>query len=173
MSAKTTKPAAIANDVAATVETAAKDAAATMQDAFASLRDKLEVPAAARELVQRTAATAKERLADAHANVNNATVSYEKAMSSMVNSGATAMRSLLQAHFDNSVAAIAAMEKIVAAKSVTEAYRIQSEFARDYASANWARVQSAAETVKSNVEESVKMLQDEAAKAVATFKKAA
>lgn len=156
-------------------ETVAKmqETTAKMQDAFTSFSEKFEVPAAAREFVQRSATTAKEKLADAHAGANNATVSYEKAVSTLVNANAAAMRSMLQAAYDNSLATIAAVEKLVGAKSIQEAYQIQNDFAREYASANWARVQSAAETVKANVEGGVKMFQDETAKVVSFVKKAA
>lgn len=164
---KTSKsPVAAAQDVA-------EEAVTKIQDTFNSFRDKLEVPAAARDFVQRTAATAKERLADVHAGANNATVSYEKAFGALVNNGATVVRSLLQANYDNTVAALATIEKLASAKSFQEAYQIQSEFARDYASSNWARVQNAAETVKANVQDGVKLIQDEAQKAFAFAKKAA
>ena len=151
----------------------AQDAVTQIQDSFNSFREKIEVPAAARDFVQRTTATAKERLADVHTGANSATVSYEKAVGALVNTGASAVRSLLQASYDNSVATLGAIEKLASAKSFQEAYQIQTEFAREYASANWARVQDAAETIKSNVQDGVKLLQDEAAKVASLYKKAA
>lgn len=177
----TKSPKNVAAVAAETAQTAARNAkaageefATSVDSAFGSFREKLEVPAAARDFVQRAAASAKERLADAHAGANNATVSYEKAMSTFVNAGATALRSLLQAGYDNSLATLAAFEKLAAAKSVQEAYRIQSDFAQEYAQANWRRAQNVAETVKANVQDGVKLIQDEAGKVISTtFKKAA
>lgn len=157
----------------AAAQEAAQDAVSKIQDTFNSFSEKLEVPAAARDFVQRSATTAKEKLAEVHAGANNATVSYEKAVGTLVNASASAVRGMLQAGFENSLATIAAVEKLAAAKSLQEAYQIQSEFAREYATANWARVQNAAETVKANVQDSVKFVQDETAKVVAFAKKAA
>ena len=151
----------------------AQETVSKIEDTFNSFREKLEVPAAAREFVQRATSTAKERLADVHAGANTATETYEKAAGSLVNASASVARSLLQAGYENSVATIAAVEKLAAAKSFQEAYQIQTEFAREYASANWARVQNAAETVRANVQDGVKLIQDEAAKAMSFVKKAA
>ncbi|MBN9064733.1 MAG: hypothetical protein J0H41_20265 [Rhizobiales bacterium] len=158
---------------AETVQDAAQETVAKVQDAVSSFGERIEIPAAARELVQRATSTAKEKLADIHANAAEATASYEKVVGSFVNSGVTAMRGLLQAHHDNSLAMIATVEKLVAAKSFQEACQIQSDFARDFTSANWARAQSAAETVKANMQDGVKLLQGETAKVVALAKKAA
>lgn len=156
-----------------TVQDVAQDAVSKIQDTFTSMQEKLEVPEAAREFVQRTAATARERLADAHAGANRATATYEKAATSLIGGSVTALRGLLQAQYENTVATIGVIERLASAKSFTEAYQIQTDFARDYTRSNWARVQEAAETVKANVQDSVKLLQDETAKVMSTIKKAA
>ena len=174
MSTKNAKHAAqAAQETVQTAHDVAQDTAAKMQDAFASFQDKLEVPAAAREFMQRSVASAKERLADAHAGANNATVTYEKAATTLIGGGAAVLRSLFDASYENTVATFALAEKLATAKSLQEAYQIQSDFARDAARANWARVQATAETVKANVQDSVKLFQDEATRVMSIAKKAA
>ncbi|WP_342363015.1 phasin family protein [Terrarubrum flagellatum] len=164
--------------MAEAVQDATQETVATIETTMKSFTekaftDKFEMPEAAREAALRVSGAAKERFADLYANANNATVSYEKAVAALVNSAASSARSMLQATHDNALATFDAIEKLVAAKSVTEAYQIQSDFAREFASANWARVQNAADTVKANVQDGVKMLQDEAEKVIAFTKKAA
>lgn len=164
--------------MAEAVKDATQETVATIESTMKSFSekaftDKFEMPEAAREALLKMSGAAKERFVDLYANANNATVSYEKAVAAFVNSAATSARSMLQASHDNAVATFDAIEKLTAAKSMTEAYQIQSEFARDFASANWARVQSATDAVKANVQDGVKMLQDEAAKVIAFTKKAA
>lgn len=156
-------------------QTAAQTTAPFTQvfEAITNATRKIEVPEAARDFVKRTAVNAKERAVEAHEGATNATVSVEKALTSIVNGGAAITRSFLQAGHDNLVATLATVEKIAAAQSPNEALQIQIDFARENTQANVERLREAAEVVRAKLSEGAEVVRAEIAKVMPAARKAA
>jgi hypothetical protein len=134
---------------------------ASIQRAFENVQGKIEVPAAARDFVKRTASSAKDRAETVHTGAANATDSVEKFATSFVGGYANFTRGLLDATLANVQHALATVEKVAGAQSINEAVQIQADFVRENARANFERVRDAADTAKSVVTEGAKTAQAE------------
>ena len=134
---------------------------AAIKDAIENVQSKIEIPAAARDFVKRTAETVQERTADAHAGALNLSKSAEKVAVNLVGGYALFTRGLIDASFANVQHALTTVEKVAAAKSVNEALQIQAEFVRESAKANYDRVVSAGESVKAVVNDGVEVVKAE------------
>ncbi len=148
---------------AKTTATPASGYAASIQNAIDNV-SKLEVPAAARDFVTRTASSAKERAESVHTGATNATASAEKFATSVVGGYANLTRGLLDMTLANVQHTLATVEKIAAAKSVNEAVQLQADFVRENARANFDRIRGAAETARTTVTEGAQAVQAEFSK---------
>src|ERR1700756_468465 len=119
-----------------TTETETNSVLNTVKEAFAPVTDalknlqNLEVPEAAREFVKKTAGTAKERAADLHAGSEKVTDAIETAVAGSVTEAAKISRNIQQAMYQDAEAFFAGIDKLASAKSLSEAYQIQSDLAR-------------------------------------------
>jgi hypothetical protein len=145
---------------------------AAVKEAFENVQSKIEIPAAARDFVKRSAETVQERTADVHAGALNLTASAEKVATNLVGGYALFTRGLIDASFANVQHALQTVEKVAGAKSLNEAVQIQVEFVRENAKANYERVVSAGESVKAVVNDGVAVVKAEWTK-VMPVKKAA
>ena len=137
---------------------------ASVREAIDTVQSKIEVPAAARDFVKRTASSAKDRAETVHQSAENATNSVEKFATSFVGGYANFTRGLLDMTLANVQHSLSTVEKLAAAKSVSEAVQVQTDFVRENARANFERVRGAADTAKSVVTEGAKNVQAEIAK---------
>ena len=134
-----------------------------ISDAIDSVNKKVEVPAAARDFVKRTAATTKQRAEAVHAHAAKATEGAEKLATLLVGGYANFTRSLLDS-LANIQHTLATVEKLAGARSLNEAVEVQSDFVRESARANVERVRKAADSVKSVVADGAKTVQAEISK---------
>jgi hypothetical protein len=148
-----------------TAKTAAPtDYVASIQQAFESAQGKLEVPAAARDFVKRTASSAKDQAETVHTRVADAAKGAEKFATSLVGGYASVTRGLLDATLANVQHTLSTIEKVAGAQSINEAVQINADFVRESARANFDRVRVAADTVKSVVAEGAEKAQAEFSK---------
>ena len=145
-------------------KTAAPAFFASMQQAFENIQGKLEVPAAALDIVKRTASSAKDGADTVHARAADATHAAEKFALSVVGNYATFTRGLMDATLANVQHALSTFEKVAGAQSINEAVQIQTDFVRENARANFDRVRIAADTAKSVVTEGAESAQAEFSK---------
>src|SRR6266496_3286416 len=101
--------------------------------ALSGLQSKLEIPKSAREFVKRTAATAKERAAAMHDGANKVAGVIEGAIVDGVTGVADVNRKLIHTAHDDTEAALAAIDKLAAAKSLAEANRLTVDYSRQRA----------------------------------------
>lgn len=161
-------------------KTAKTETAAAANSYFSSIKEtletvqgKMEVPAAARDFVVRTASTAKERAESVHAGAAKLTNGAEKVATAFVGGYANFTRGLLDMTLANVQHTLATVEKVAGAKSLNEAVQIQADFVRENASANMERVRGAAETARTVVVDGAKTVQAEISKIYSSEKKAA
>ena len=148
-----------ANSVLNTV----KQAFAPVTDALKNLQT-LEVPEAAREFMKKTAGTAKERAADFHAGSAKVTQAIETAAAGSVSEAAKISRNINQAIYQDAEAFLAGVNQLASAKSLSEAYQIQSDLARARGEVLVSRAKATAEYVGKLVSEGAKTAQDNFAK---------
>ena len=106
-----------------------KEAFAPVTEAFTKLQN-MEVPEAAREFVKKQADAAKVRAADAYAGSEKVTAAIETAVSGSVTEAAKISRNIQQAMYQDAEAFFAGIDQLASAKSLSEAYQIQSDLAR-------------------------------------------
>src|SRR5256885_9516971 len=140
-----------------------KEAFAPVTDAFKNIQN-LEVPEAAREFVKKTAGTAMERAADLYAGSERATAAIETVVAGSVSEAAKISRNIQQAMFQDAEAFFAGIDKLASAKSLSEAYQIQSDLARARGEVLVTRAKETAEYVGKLVSEGAKTAQDNFAK---------
>lgn len=158
---------------AATAETAAQTYMDQVKQTLDAEQSKIEVPAAAREFVQRATSTAQERAESVHEGATNVATSAEKLATSFVGGYANFTRGLIDATFANLRHSLATVEKVAAAKSVSEAVQIQADFVRENATANYERLRGAAETARTVVADGVEQVRGEFAKVMPGTRQAA
>ena len=140
-----------------------KQAFAPVTDAFKNIQN-MEVPEAAREFVKKQAETAKVRAADMHAGSEKVTAAIETAVAGSVSEAAKISRNIQQAFYQDAEAFFAGIDKLASAKSLSEAYQIQSDLARARGEVLVSRAKSTAEYVGQLVSEGAKNAQDNFAK---------
>lgn len=159
---KTADTAAKAADkTAKTTAAEAKTYFDQVRESLESMQSKIEVPAAARDFVAKSAATAKERAESAHVGAGKFTDKAEKLTVSLVGGYANFLRGLLDATYANVQHGLETVEKIAAAKSVGEAAQIQADYVRESAKANFERVRDAADTARTAFVDGAKTVQAE------------
>ena len=145
---------------------------APVVDAMKSVGARMEVPAAARDFMKRSAEMAGERAADIHAGTVRATDAVENAASKTVSGFARLSRDMQVAAYDDAKAYLASVTKIAEAKSLSEAMQIQMDFVRERTEANMGRAKSMFDYVSGSLADAGKRAQETVSK-VANFNKAA
>jgi phasin len=120
---------------------------APISDAFKNLQN-VEVPEAARDFVKRAAGTAKDRAADLHTGSEKVTAVIEAAANNSVSETAKISRSIQQAFYQDAEAFFNGIDKLASAKSITEAFQIQSDLVRAHGETLVARAKSTSEYVR-------------------------
>src|SRR6201991_856337 len=140
-----------------------KESFEPVNEAFTKFQN-LEVPEAAREFVKKQAETAKVRAADLHAGSEKVTAAVETAVAGSVAEAAKISRNIQQALYQDAEAFFAGIDKLASAKSLNEAFQIQSDLARARGEVLVSRAKSTAEYVGKLVTEGAKNAQDNFAK---------
>ena len=140
---------------------AATDAFASISETIESVQSKMEVPAAARDVVKRGAETAKARAETFHNDATEVANRTEKLATAFVGGYANFVRGAIDASLANVQHALSTVEKVAGAKSVNEAVQIQADYVRESARANFERAKNAAETARETVVEGAKTVQAE------------
>jgi hypothetical protein len=130
----------------------------SFQNAFENIQARLEVPAAARDFVKRSASSTRERAETVHSGATNG---VEKFATSIVGGYADLTRGLLDMTLANVQHSLSAVEKLAGAKSMNEAVQLQADFIRDNGQANLDRVRTTAEKARNSLAEGVQTLQAE------------
>jgi hypothetical protein len=131
---------------------------ATISDAVS------KIPAAARDFVQRSTATAKDRAASAHAGAGKAVTALQDIATVSVNGTALVRRTLLDSAYQNVESTLGMIEKLAGATSLSEAMGIQLDFARNYGKAYAEQVRKVAEVVTKNYADGRQVARDAFAK---------
>ncbi len=118
----------------------------------------------AREFVKRSAATAKER----SDNLYEGTKKYNSGLESVLTRAVTGyvgfLGNLAEAAHANVDHALTTAEKLAAAKSLSEAAQIQTDYVRENTAANVERVRNAVNATREAVTEGANNLRENAAK---------
>ena len=146
-----------------TVLDSVKEAFAPVTEAFKNFQ-AMEVPEAAREFVKKTATTAKDRAADAFAGSEKVTAAIETAVADSVSEAAKISRNIQQAMYQDAEAFFAGLDKLASAKTVSEAFQIQSELIRSRSEAFVSRAKSSTEYLSKLAANSAKSAQDNLSK---------
>ena len=107
-----------------------------------------QIPAAARDFVQRTAATAKDRAASAHSGAEQVATALQDAVNVSVNGYALVGRSLMQGAYQNLEATLGMVQKLAGAKCLGDATGVYLDFIRDYGKANVEQFRATADIVR-------------------------
>lgn len=145
-----------------------------VKQAFAPVTDALknmEVPEAARDFVKRAAGSAKDRATDIHAGSEKVTAAIETAVAGSVSETAKISRNIQQAMYQDAQAYFAGIEKLASAKSLQEAFQIQSDLVRASGEVFVSRAKATSEYLTKAVSEGAKTAQDNFSK-VASYKTA-
>lgn len=134
---------------------------ASIQNAFENVQARIEVPAAARDFVKRTASSAKERAESVHSAAANATDTVEKFTTSVVGGYASLTRGLIDMTLANIQHTLSTVEKLAGAKSMHEAVQLQADFVQENARVNFERVRDAADTARTTITEGMQNAQAE------------
>jgi phasin len=146
-----------------TVLDSVKEAFAPVTEAFKNFQN-MEVPEAAREFVKKTATTAKDRAADAFAGSEKVTAAIETAVADSVSEAAKISRNIQQAMYQDAEAFFEGLDKLASAKTVSEAFQIQSELVRARSEAFVTRAKSSSEYLSKLAANSAKTAQDNLSK---------
>ena len=158
----------------ATEKTTAAKTASKVDEAIESTKNNAsKMTDTAREYVQRTAATAKERADDAYEGATKFNSGLEKAMSRMVGAYVGILGEVADAAHANVNHALATVEKTAKATSLTEAAQVQVDFYREASAANYDRARTAFEATRDAVSEGVTSIREGASDMLPYGKKAA
>jgi hypothetical protein len=128
--------------------------------ALDGLQNKFEVPESARELVKRSAATAKDRSSDLHTGANKVTDAVEKALVSAVNGIADVNRKTVEAMYQDAQSAFAAIDKLADAQSFAQAYKVYVDYLRQQTKVSVGRVEATASFASTKASEGFHALRD-------------
>ena len=140
-----------------------KEAFAPVTEAFKNFQN-MEVPEAAREFVKKTATTAKDRAADAFSGSEKVTAAIETAVADSVSEAAKISRNIQQAMYQDAEAFFSGLDKLASAKTVSEAFQIQSELIRSRSEAFVSRAKSSSEYLSKLAANGAKSAQDNLSK---------
>lgn len=142
------------------------------KDAFKAVPN-LDVPEAARDFVKRSVSTAKERAAEIQTGAEKVTGVVESAVSGSISEAAKVTRNIQQAMFEDADAFFSGLDKLISAKSFTEAVEIQSALLRERSEIAVARARSATDYVGKLIADTAKAAQDNIAQVIDTSRKVA
>lgn len=151
----------------------AKQAFAPITEALKALQNNAQVPEAARDFVKRVAGDATERAASMHAGAEQVTVAIQTAVADQVDETAKITRNIQQALLDDTQAFFAGIEKLASAKSLSEAFQIQSEMVRARTDVAVSRARATADYVGERLATGAKTAQENISKVVSLNAKAA
>ena len=134
--------------------------------AFAGFPGKLEISESAREFVQRSTATAKERAAALYDGANKTTDVIEGAIVDVVNRVGEVNRKLMTTAYEDAQAALAAIDKLATAKSAAEAYQVQADYWRERGEVGLTRAKEVAAFLNTKLYDGIKAVETGAAKIV-------
>jgi len=149
-----------------------KEAFAPVTDALKNIQN-LEVPEAARDFVKRAAGTAKDRAANLHQGSEKVTAAIETAVANSVSETAKISRTIQQAIYQDTEAFFNGIDKLASAKSLNEAFQIQSEMVRARGELFVSRAKSTSEYVGKLVADGAKSAQENFSKVAASYSKPA
>ncbi|MEL6946171.1 MAG: phasin family protein [Pseudomonadota bacterium] len=132
-----------------------------------------KMTASAREFVKRSAASAKERAESLHEGTEKFNASLEDGMKTFVGGYVSVLGGIANATFANVDHALSTVEKLAAAQSVSEAVKIQGDYVRESANANYERAKVAAEATRDVVMSNTSMAREQLANMWPYGKKAA
>ena len=159
-----------AND---TVLNSAKQAFAPFAEAFKTIQSKIEVPEAARDFVKRVATEASDRASGLHSGAEKLTATIETAVTEQVAETAKISRNIQQALLDDAQAFFGGLEKLAAAKSLSEAFQVQSDLVRARTDVAIARARGTADYFGQRFAADAKTAQENLSKVVSLNAKAA
>ena len=151
----------------------AKQAFAPIADALKAIQSNIQVPEAARDFVKRVAGEATARAEDIHAGAAKVTAALETAVSDQISETAKISRNLQQAMLDDAQAFFAGIEKLASAKSLGEAFQVQSDMVRARTDVAVTRVRATADYLGERFAIGAKTAQENISKVVSLNAKAA
>src|SRR5215467_2982037 len=119
----------------------------SLAKALGGLQNKFEIPDAAREFVKRSAAAAKDRSSDLHAGANKVTGAVEEALVGAVNGLADLNRKIVDATYQDLEAALAAVDKLAGAETITDAHETYVNYLREQSKVGVDRAKDSASFV--------------------------
>ena len=144
-----------------TTRTTRPAAAKQVSDAVDSVSKNIELPAAARAFVKRTASAANDRAVNIHATAAKTAAGAEALATALVGGYAGFTRSLLDISLANLQHSLTTIEKLAGVRSLNEAVEVQSDFVRESARVNVERIANATQSVKTVVADGAKTVQAE------------
>ena len=133
------------------------------KDAFKNIQN-LEDPEAAREFVNKSDNTPKDRAAEVFAGSERVTAAVENAVTESVTEAGKISRNIQQAIYDDAQAFFAGIDKLASAKSFSEAVEIQSSLLRSRGEVFVSRAKATADYVGQLAANGAKSAQDNFAK---------
>jgi hypothetical protein len=130
----------------------------TLFTAFKDAQATLQIPTAARDFVARAAEAGKERAAKAQADANKVTDTIQSALARSIDEAALVSRNVIKVAHEDATAALAAIEKLAAAKSLNEVIQLHVDYARERGEVSAARAKSAFDYVTTMVADRAKGL---------------
>lgn len=153
-----------------TTKTTAKKAAVKSDE---GMINTAKITEGTREYVQRTAASVKERSDSAYEGVSKFNNGLEKTLSRAVVGYVGILGEIAEAAHANVNHALATVEKVSQAKTLSEAAQIQVDFVRENTTANYDRARTAFDATRDVVTEGYKSIREGAADMMPAAKKAA
>ncbi|WP_178130264.1 phasin family protein [Reyranella sp. CPCC 100927] len=115
-----------------------------------------QIPTAARDFVQRTAASAQDRAASVHSGAEKVATALQDAVNVSVNGYALVGRSLMQGAYQNVESTLGMVQKLAGAKCLGDAIGVQLDFLRDYGKANVEQFRATADVIRKSYADSDK-----------------
>lgn len=151
----------------------AKQAFAPIADALKAIQNNIQVPEAARDFVKRVAGDATARAEDIHAGAAKVTAALETAVSDQISETAKISRNIQQAMLEDAQALFAGIEKLASAKSLGEAFQVQSDMVRARTDVAVTRARATADYLGERLATGAKTAQENISKVVSLNAKAA
>jgi phasin len=148
-----------------------KQAFAPMTDAFSKLQT-MEVPEATRDFVKRAAGTAKDKAAEFQGSSEKVTSAIETAVTNSVSEATKISRNIQSAFYADIESFFSGIDKIASAKSLSEAFQVQTDLVRAHGEVLASRAKSSTEYLGKLVSEGAKTAQDNMSKAASYAKTA-
>jgi hypothetical protein len=125
----------------------------------------MEIPEVARDFIKRAAAVAKDRVDSAHGNAEKATAAAEGAITRSVGVVASIVRSAENALYQDLEAFVTGVNQLASAGSLSEAFKIQSNYLLARNEVAVARVKSVADYLGRSFSDGANSVQESFVKA--------